>query len=824
MGNKFRNVWLLSAVTAMSTGLVSCGNTQSSASNAKTTATDNLDYVAKMTLRNPSKFARNDEITYFSFPALGIDSRVPLAKNLAVYNQNNQLVPSQAIDMDQNGEIDHLAILNQFAVGQSHELVIKKATQAANFEKRTQGDLAHKVGGEWKGSKYIGGEFKNVTKLVVPEQYTDHGEYIRYEGIGIESDKVGYRIYLDWRNGFDIFGKTKDEISLHKVGLDGYKSYHEMQDWGMDILKVGKSLGMGGYGYWNGSEVERVSKVDNWQAQIVDNGPIYSSIQINYKGWQVNEQKVDLTAKMAMTAGSRLVKVDLSTTEKVDDLAIGLVKHKGTQWIQGETDIQGTAWVYFASYGQQSLNNDNLGMALFIKKMNIKEITQDKNNYVIVSKSNSKDLSYYFAAAWDKEPNGVTSLADFETYLKQTSERLTRTIRVNKTTALAAKENAMPLTSARALDVAKRLADSELRRKAYDYVNGGYDKMRHRPSKYTYTTGLLAMSFDDLYQATLDPRYRQAAQTIVGSFIAEDGKIITYKKSDFNIDKINSGKMILRLYEQTGEEKYRIAAGHLRDQLKDHPKTSNGAFWHKKIYPHQLWLDGVYMGMPFLAQYSALFEDGASFDEVIHEFEVSREYLRDPNTGLYFHGWDESKSIYWANPETGLSQEFWARGMGWLAMASVDVLDFLPADDKENRKKLLHIIEEFAADLVKFQDEESGTWYQIPNKPNEIGNYKESSATAMYTYFLAKAVNKGYLPKKYKANAIKAYQGMLDVFVEPHPDGSVSLTNMCFVAGLGFGRDGSYNYYMDEPVLADDPKGTGPFIMASAQIATLLDK
>ncbi|WP_228710855.1 glycoside hydrolase family 88 protein [Saccharobesus litoralis] len=774
-------------------------------------------------MTNPSTFARKDEISYFSFEQLGLNPVNPKAKHLVVY-QDQTPIPSQTVDTDNDGVHDKLAILAQYQAQQTLALEIKhQVKNKPSFTKRTQAEISRKVGGQWQGSKYIGGTFENVSELVPPKHYTDHGEYIRYEGTGIESDKVGYRVYLDWRNGFDIFGKTQDQLALHKIGQDGYKSYHYMADWGMDILKVGKSVGMGGYGYWNGQEVERVSNVDSWRSKIVENGPIYSAFENTYQGWQVTpELKTNLKAQLAMTAGSRLVKVNLATDHKVDNIAIGLVKHKGTELIVDDINVQGTAWVYIGSFGQQSLNKDNLGMGLFIRKNNVKQITQDKNNYVIVTKSNSTLLEYYFAAAWQAEENGISSLGEFKQYLEQTSEKLTRTIRVRKQTALDIADKNKPLTANYALNWAKRLADSEIRRKVYDYVNGGYDKMRFRPSKYTYTTGLLAQSLDDLRQVTGEQRYWDASYAMISSFINEDGSIATYKESDYNIDKINSGKFILRMYDYTGQEKYKTAAGHLRQQLKNHPKTSNGAYWHKKKYPHQLWLDGVYMGMPFLAEYSLLFEGGEHIEDAVHEFEVSKQYLRDPNTGLYFHGWDESKSIEWANKQTGLSQEFWSRGMGWLAMASVDIMDFIPQARPDLREKMLKTINELARDLAKFQHE-SGTWYQIPNKPNAPGNYLESSASSMFTYFYAKALNKGYIDKQYQDIALKAYQGVVNEFIESHPDGSVSLTNMCFVAGLGFGRDGSYGYYMSEPVLADDPKGTGPFIMASAQIAKLLN-
>jgi unsaturated rhamnogalacturonyl hydrolase len=232
------------------------------------------------------------------------------------------------------------------------------------------------------------------------------------------------------------------------------------------------------------------------------------------------------------------------------------------------------------------------------------------------------------------------------------------------------------------------------------------------------------------------------------------------------------------------------------------------------------------MGMPFLAHYAMLFEDGAerehSLEEAVNEFVIARRHLRDDGTGLYYHAWDEKKVQDWADRETGLSPHFWSRGLGWYAMALVDVLDYIPEDKPELRKPLLDIIAELAPAVVAVQDDRSGLWYQILDKPGERGNYLESSGSSMFVYMLAKAVNKGYLPESYKNAAVKGYEGIVRDFIEFHADGSVSLTHACSVAGLGFGRDGSYRYYMSEQIVDNDPKAVGPFIMAGIQVSELL--
>jgi rhamnogalacturonyl hydrolase YesR len=391
-------------------------------------------------------------------------------------------------------------------------------------------------------------------------------------------------------------------------------------------------------------------------------------------------------------------------------------------------------------------------------------------------------------------------------------------------TVLNRSSKTFPVTARSAPDWSRKLADSELQT-TLRYAYGGFDVMRQRPAFFEYTTGLLVQAYDDLARAG-HPQYVQVAGQVIGSFVADDGTIHTYDESKYNIDSINSGKIVLRLYEATGEEKYKTAAGHLRRQLQNHPRTGEGAFWHKQRYPYQLWLDGVYMGMPFLAHYAMLFEQGATRDEthaeVVNDFVIARRRLRDGKTGLYYHAWDEQKAQAWADKQTGLSPHFWSRGLGWYAMALVDVLDYIPEDKAGLRQPLLDIIEELAPAIVAAQDGNSGLWYQILDKPGERGNYLESSGSSMFVYMLAKAVNKGYLPASYKEAAHKGYEGIVRRFIELHADGTVSLTHGCSVAGLGYGRDGSYRYYMSEPIVDNDPKAVGPFIMAGVQIGELL--
>ena len=605
-------------------------------SKAPGASNDNAQQIATVVVANPSDFDRAEQTLRLAFTDLGLSTEQ--AQTLVVLDGDKNIA-SQLIDHSGDGVKDSLLL--QFALAATERKQLRVISDSARFNsqqlsKRTQAEISHKTGGQWQGAKYIGGQFQNVTELTPPPQYTDHSEWIRYEGPGIESDKVGYRIYLDWRNGFDVFGNKTGAPVLHQVGLDGYQSYHHMADWGMDLLKVGKSLGMGGYGFWNGKNVELVSQTDSRSATITNNGDIYSGFKINYNGWQVNNQKLDMTAHFAMNAGSRLVKVNLSKTERLPNMAIGLVKHPGTSLLQGNQETSGYAWTYVASWGKQSLSgeNDHLGMAIIFRRDDRAQQTEDETSYVSVMKDKGGQLEYYFLAAWEHELDGVKTEAEFKAYLDREVLRLTKEPRVRYESTLSAEAKKKPLTADVALNWTKALADSELDRKTLNYHYQGWDENRRRPSKFEYdVVGLQIMALQALNEVSPDARYVDAAEKVTGSFIADDGHIHTFEPELFSIDLTKPGDVVMVLEQRTGEEKYRKAVDFLRENLKRHPRTSGGAFWHRSTYPNQLWLDGVYMGMPFLAQYAALYETGEqqheSFKEAVHEFVIAREQLHD---------------------------------------------------------------------------------------------------------------------------------------------------------------------------------------------------
>jgi unsaturated rhamnogalacturonyl hydrolase len=350
------------------------------------------------------------------------------------------------------------------------------------------------------------------------------------------------------------------------------------------------------------------------------------------------------------------------------------------------------------------------------------------------------------------------------------------------------------------------------------WPQGHIDGPRAKPA-FKYELGTLLQGIDDVYLNTADPRYYNYMKGAVDEVVTADGAIPTYKPEENQLDSILMGRQLLRLYETTQDKRYLIAATLLYDQLQKQPRTPSGGFWHKQRYPNQMWLDGLYMAEPFYAEYASISHQPEKFADITHQFALVAERMRDAKTGLLYHGWDESKEQCWADKKTGLSPEIWGRAMGWYMMALVDTLDYYPADDA-GRKQLITILGEEAAALVRVQDAKTGLWYEVLDKGGAKGNYVESSGSSMFVYALAKGVRRGYLPEHYLTNAERGYKGILEKFIQVGPGDDVSVTGTVKVGGLGGEpyRDGTYAYYLSEKVVANDPKGVGPFIMAATEM------
>jgi unsaturated rhamnogalacturonyl hydrolase len=340
------------------------------------------------------------------------------------------------------------------------------------------------------------------------------------------------------------------------------------------------------------------------------------------------------------------------------------------------------------------------------------------------------------------------------------------------------------------------------------------------PRKWTYDQGVILKGIEALWYATGDVKYFNHIKTGMDFWLDKDGMIKGYEVDEYNIDHVTPGRAMLTLYRVTGDAKYKKAVDLLRSQLKTHPRTKEGGFWHKKIYPNQMWLDGLYMGEPFYTEYSATFGED-NYNDIANQFVWMENHARDAKTGLLYHGWDESKQQKWANKETGLSPHVWGRAMGWYAMALVDTLDSFPKDHPR-RAELVRILNREAEAIAKYQDKE-GLWWDIIDLPKKEKNYQESSAAAMFVYALAKGVRQGNLPEKYLKVAEKGWIGIKRKFIENLPDGKVDWKGTVSVSGLGGNpyRDGSYDYYMSEKVIVNDAKGLGAAIKAAVEMEML---
>jgi unsaturated rhamnogalacturonyl hydrolase len=336
--------------------------------------------------------------------------------------------------------------------------------------------------------------------------------------------------------------------------------------------------------------------------------------------------------------------------------------------------------------------------------------------------------------------------------------------------------------------------------------------------KWDYVHGLVMTSFEELYKKTNNKKYYDYVKGYADATIDSEGNIPSYKFENYNIDMVIAGNHLFYLHEKTQDKRYIKALQTLRSQLAAQPRTSEGGFWHKKIYPYQMWLDGLYMGAPFYARYTVTYENGKQLDDVAKQFDLIQKNLLDTKTGLLYHGWDETKEMNWANKETGTSPNFWSRSLGWYAMALVDALDYFP-ENHPKRQQLISYLNSLSDALLKYQHA-SGLWYQVTDQGDREGNYLEASGSAMFAYAFAKGANKGYLPKKYKQHAEKAFNGLTRDLVKVTPEGYTILTQVCAVAGLGGkeNRDGSFDYYINEKKKDNDPKATGPFILAALEL------
>ncbi len=340
-----------------------------------------------------------------------------------------------------------------------------------------------------------------------------------------------------------------------------------------------------------------------------------------------------------------------------------------------------------------------------------------------------------------------------------------------------------------------------------------------KPNKWNYIDGCMITAVLSLYEMTGEKKYLDFADSFVGFFVQEDGSIKTYDPAEYNLDNINPSKNLFKLFDLTGKEKYRKAMDTARSQLDTMPRTKAGNFWHKKIYPNQVWLDGLYMAQPFYMEYEKRYNKLQGCLDSFRQFKNVEELMKDPATGLYYHGYDESREMYWADNDTGRSPNFWLRALGWFTVALVDTAEAMDESMYYEYRYLQTMLENLANALIPFQDE-SGMFYQVVDKKDDPRNYLETSGTALIAYGLLKGVRLGYLPKRFEDMGKRAFDGITEKYLGRNDDGTPKLGGICLVAGLGGEqhRDGSLEYYFSEPVVENEAKGVAPLLLAYTEI------
>ena len=331
-------------------------------------------------------------------------------------------------------------------------------------------------------------------------------------------------------------------------------------------------------------------------------------------------------------------------------------------------------------------------------------------------------------------------------------------------------------------------------------------------ARWFYEDGCVLSGCEALYRATGEPLWRDAALDYMARAVAPDGRIRHFPAQERNLDAINCGKALFFALDETGDARYRAAADDLMERLKTHPRCDCGSYWHKDIYPHQIWLDGLYMAQPFRLAYTLRFGGGRDVKDILAQFANARRLLFDAGRGLYCHACDTRRVQPWADPITGRSPNFWLRAIGWHLMALADCAEMLPREGA-----LSALLREAAAGVFHWREGETGLYRQIIDRADVPGNYIETSGSAMVICARLKASRLGVLPPC--AEDLRAFEALARTKLRAGEDGRLHLEDICRSAGLGPGnrRDGSVEYYLSEPLVADDGKGVGPFMMALAE-------
>ncbi|HWA75754.1 MAG TPA: glycoside hydrolase family 88 protein [Polyangiaceae bacterium] len=736
----------------------------------------------KVTITNPLGAPRWSETVALNFAELKKIAPALDPQKTVVLDSASKLVDSQLVDMDGDDAPDQLVFQTELGSSQSKAFTVQL------------------------------GERKPFTR----DQFKVYGRFIRerHDDFAWENDRIARRMYgrdlETWAkeplasSGIDIWVKRVTK----RVINDWYMvdDYHRDNGDGGDFYSVGKTRGCGGLGIWSGGKLYNSRNFVN--SRVLANGPIRLVFELNYEAWDVAGSKVSETKRVILDAGKNFDRFE--STFRVESgkgplaVGIGIAKHPG-----GTAQADKRLGV-LRSFEPFKDNNGHVGCAVVVGAGKATDAPQtDTDSLLVTSVPATGPVVYYAGFAWDKS----TDVADDKIWAKRVEGFAKEAFAPAKVKLSAATPLPAPTVGFSGPDWSVRVCDT-LMEKSPAVLS----------DKWNYDTGLGLRGFLAVWQKTHETKYFDYVKRTIDGLIDADGAIKGYQLDDYNLDQVNPGKVLFTLLEYATDgkerERYKKALGQLRAQLASQPRTKEGGFWHKKVYPSQMWLDGVYMSSPFLAEYAETFHEPALFDEVAKQILLIEKHTRDPNTGLLFHGWDESKAQKWANPESGTSANFWGRALGWYAMALVDVLEHFPKNHPK-RAELVPVLERLAKAVSAVQDPATGVWWQVLDQGARAKNYREQSASAMFTYALTKAVQNGWIDSaKYEPVARRAYQGLTQSFVSVDAKGQVTVNGTCKVAGLGGNpyRDGSYEYYTTgTEVIANDAKGVAAFVLASAE-------
>jgi len=647
------------------------------------------------------------------------------------------------------------------------------------------------------------------------DEYKVYGRFVRerHDDFAFENDRVAHRMYgpdlETWKkepltsSGIDVWAKRTKRLVINDWYLTD--DYHRDNGDGADLYSVNKARGCGGLGVWDGAKL--------WvshnfvKTRVLANGPIRLVFELEYAAYDAGGgAKLSETKRVTVDAGRNFNRFEshfkVESGARPATVGIGIAKHAG-----GKAGLD-KALGLLHSWEPFKADNGNLGCGVIASPETVDgQQDTELDTLLIANVPPTGPEVYYAGFGWDKSGD----FADEQAWLKY-ARGFARALQAPLRLSLSSAAEHASSPPAASTSWARRTCDW-LAEKHPDGLGETWD----------YDNGLLLRGCQQLWLKTGDTRYFDYLKKSLDRLVSADGSIRGYKLEDYTLDGINSGKLLFSLYARAAEpkerERYAKALQLLRSQLKTQPRTPAGGFWHKKIYPNQMWLDGQYMALPFMAEYASTFNEPALYDDAVKQLLVMEQHARDPKTGLLYHGWDESKQQRWSNPATGLSPEFWGRSVGWYAMALVDLLDYLP-EKHQKRAEVVAVLERLATALSAVQDPERGVWWQVLDKAGAPRNYREASATAMFVYALSKGVRKGWLDKtKFESVAERGYSGLIKEFASLDQRGNVELRGICKVAGLGGNpyRDGSYDYYVGTDVASNDPKGLGAFILASVE-------